>query len=112
MTLPVSGTYTIYIDHYGTTTGTVNLTTIFDVPANPTVSTTVGGPPVTVTTTVPGQDATITFAATAGQQVSWQWGRLTRSPGNCRRHQDPQPRRLAPARTRPVDGPGNFFWTS
>ena len=33
-----------------------------------------------VTTTVPGQDATITFAGTANQRVSWQWGTLALNP--------------------------------
>jgi hypothetical protein len=66
--LPVTGTYSIYVDPQSTYVGMVPLTlnTITD------VSSTIvpGGPPVTVTTTAPGQNVRLTFSGTAGKRVS------------------------------------------
>ncbi len=83
LTLPATGTYTILVDHRTTVTGTVTLTVIYDVPADVTEAATIGGPAVSVTTTTPGQNATITFAGTANQRVSWQWGTFTLSPNTA-----------------------------
>ncbi len=54
--LPVAGTYTILVDPWDTSTGSVTLT-LYDVPADATSTATVGGSAVTMTTTVPGQNA-------------------------------------------------------
>jgi YD repeat-containing protein len=67
--LPVTGTYTIVVDPSSFNTGSMTLT-LYDVPADPTGSVTVGGSALSVTTTVPGQNATVTFSGTSGQQVT------------------------------------------
>jgi YD repeat-containing protein len=68
-TLPTAGTYTILFDPYVSVTGSVTLT-LYDVPADPTGTLTVGGSAVTLTTTTPGQNASASFSGTAGQQVT------------------------------------------
>jgi hypothetical protein len=68
-TLPVTGTYTVFADPWDSATGSVTFT-LYDVPADLSVSVTPGGPPVTVTNTTPGQNGRATFAATANQRVS------------------------------------------
>jgi hypothetical protein len=75
-TLPVTGTYRLLVDPQGTATGSITLT-LYDVPADVSASTTVGGAPVTVSTTVPGQNAAITFSGSAGQRVSMKFTGLT-----------------------------------
>jgi hypothetical protein len=67
--LPVAGTYTFVIDPSGAATGALSFTA-YDVPADPTVAITAGGPAVTLTTTVPGQNAYATFTGAVGQKVS------------------------------------------
>ena len=67
--LPVTGTYAIFIDPFGSGTGSITLTT-YDVPPDPTINTTPGAPPVTVTTTVPGQNGRVVFPGVAGQRVA------------------------------------------
>ena len=66
-TMPASGTYTVTVNPAGALTGAVAVR-VFSV-ADATVSTTPGGPAVTVTTGTPGQNATVTFPGTAGQRV-------------------------------------------
>src|ERR671919_84759 len=68
-TLPVSGTYRIFVDPQGTVTGSM-VVTLYDVPADAVVAATPGGPSVSVGTTVPGQNAKATFTGSAGQRVS------------------------------------------
>jgi hypothetical protein len=68
-TLPVSGTYTIFIDPFGGATGSVTLA-LYDVPPDVTGTIASGGGPVTVTVAVPGQNARLTFNGVAGQRVS------------------------------------------
>jgi len=68
-TLPVDGTYAIVVNPNNTNTGSMTLT-LYDVPADPTGTITVGGAAVTVTTTAPGQNASLTFSGTSGQQVT------------------------------------------
>ena len=68
-TLPTTGTYTIFVDPWDTSTGSVTLT-LYDVPADVTSSITPGGSSVTLTNTVPGQNGKATFTATANQRVS------------------------------------------
>ncbi|MCW3842175.1 DUF6531 domain-containing protein [Micromonospora yasonensis] len=70
-TLPVSGTYTMFLNPDGMYTGSVNLR-VYDVPADATATASVGGPPATLTTTGPGQNATLSFTGTAGQRISVQ----------------------------------------
>jgi len=74
--LPVTGTYSINIDPADSSTGQITLT-LYDVPADPTASITIGGSPVTVTTTTPGQNAKLTFSGTAGQRVNLQMTGVT-----------------------------------
>jgi YD repeat-containing protein len=68
-TLPVTGTYNLFVDPYldSTVSGTL---TLYDVPADATGSVTIGGASVPVTVTVPGQNGTVTFAGTSGQVVT------------------------------------------
>ncbi len=68
-TLPVTGTYTVFVDPSSTNTGSVTLR-LYTVPADVTGTITIGGTAVTVTITVPGQNAQLTFSGTANQQVS------------------------------------------
>ena len=68
-TLPVAGTYTFVVDPSGVSTGALHFTA-HDVPADPSVAITAGGPPVTLTTTVAGQNAYATFTGTNGQKVT------------------------------------------
>jgi hypothetical protein len=68
-TLPVAGTYTFVVDPSGVSTGALHFTA-HDVPADPSVAITAGGPPVTLTTTVAGQNAYATFTGTVGQKVT------------------------------------------
>jgi hypothetical protein len=75
-TLPVSGTYRIFIDPQGAITGSMTVT-LYDVPADAVVATTPGGAPVSVSTTVPGQNATATFPGSAGQRVSLKMTNVT-----------------------------------
>jgi hypothetical protein len=69
--LPVAGTgtYTFVVDPSGVSTGALHFTA-HDVPADPSVAITAGGPPVTLTTTVAGQNAYATFTGAVGQKVT------------------------------------------
>lgn len=68
-TLPVTGTYTVFVDPNTFNTATLNLR-LHDVPADAETSTTVNDPAVGIATTVPGQNAKVTFTGTSGQQVT------------------------------------------
>lgn len=68
-TLPASGTYTITVNPYTSSTGKVALQ-LYEVPADVVAAITAGGPAVTVTTTVPGQNVRLMFEGTAGQLIS------------------------------------------
>jgi RHS repeat-associated protein len=70
-TLPVSGTYTIYVDPTSSLTSSSTTVTVYDVPADVTGTLTPSqaGDSVTPTTT-PGQNAVYTISGTAGQRVS------------------------------------------
>lgn len=65
-TLATTGTYSILVDPLGTSTGGISLN-LYDVPADPSASVTIGGSAATLTTTTPGQNAQVTFAGTTGQ---------------------------------------------
>lgn len=69
VTLPTTGAYTIFVDPYGSYSGSVTLQ-LFDVPPDAGGSIVAGGAAVTATTGTPGQDARLTFSGTAGQRVS------------------------------------------
>ncbi len=66
--LPTAGTYTIFVDPSGTSTGNVSLTLNDATDATDTI--TPGGAAVVLTTTVPGQNARLTFSGTAGQRIA------------------------------------------
>ena len=68
VTLPATGTYTVFVDPWTTSTGQVTyaLHNVADI----TGAIVIGGPPVTVNFITPGQRASLTFSGTAGQQVS------------------------------------------
>lgn len=67
--IPGTGTYTIVIDPEGSSIGSLTLK-LDNPPPDVTASITPNGAPVTVTTTLIGQNARLTFAGTAGQQIS------------------------------------------
>ena len=68
-TLPVNGTYVIFVDPQSTYTGSMTLT-LYDVPADAAGSSSVDlDAPTTLETTVPGQDSRLTFAGLSGQQI-------------------------------------------
>lgn len=67
--LPVTGTYTLFVDPNTFNTTTVNLK-LYDVPADAETSTTINATALGIATTTPGQNAKVTFTATAGQQVT------------------------------------------
>ncbi len=68
VTLPSAGTYSLQVDPVGRRTGTVTLE-LYDVPADPTPSMTIGGSSVTVDLLTPGQNAYPTFSGTSGQDI-------------------------------------------
>ena len=67
--LPLTGTYTIFVDPENTNTGGMPIT-LYDVPVDVTGSITIGGAAVSVSMTTPGQNAVLGFSANAGQKVS------------------------------------------
>jgi thermitase len=81
-TLPVTGTYTILVDPYGTYTGSMTLT-LYDVPPDITASISAGGAPVTVTTTAFAQNARLTFNGSAGQRISLKMTGVTMGSSTC-----------------------------
>jgi|GEM_PF-1424698 len=81
-TLPVTGSYTVFLDPQSSATGSATLT-LFDVPADAAASISPGGAAASVTTTVPGQNAQVTFGATAGQRVSLQVTNVTIGTSAC-----------------------------
>ncbi|SEG88430.1 hypothetical protein SAMN04489712_1221, partial [Thermomonospora echinospora] len=68
-TLPADGTYTITLNPDAHYTGALTAQ-LYDVPADATAEMTINGEAQRVTTTTPGQNATLTFAGTAGQTVT------------------------------------------
>ena len=72
VTLPTSGTYTVFVDPQIIATGGATIT-VYDVPADPApvvVPASGVGTSVTLSTTTPGQNIGPTFSGTAGQRVS------------------------------------------
>ena len=68
-TLTMTGTYRILLDPQSNAVGGATVT-LYDVPPDATAPIVAGGAPVTLATTAPGQDATLTFAGSAGDRVS------------------------------------------
>ncbi|MEV6104754.1 fibronectin type III domain-containing protein [Streptomyces sp. NPDC051940] len=68
-TVPATGTYTYLVTPTGDGAGTVEAVLGLR-PAPVTLSTTVGGPEVTLTTTARWQQGSVTFAGTAGQRIT------------------------------------------
>ena len=66
--LPVTGTYTVYVDPASSNTGGLTLN-LFQSPPDVTGAL-VPGTPQTLNLTTPGQNAQLTFAGTAGQRLS------------------------------------------
>jgi hypothetical protein len=67
--LPADGTYTIFVDPTGGTTGDISLT-LYDVPPDVLATIVPGGPAVSVTTTTKGQNAKLTFDGVANRKIS------------------------------------------
>ncbi len=69
VTIPTTGTYTVYLNPLGPAVGnaSVSINNDQDV-TTPTIS--IGGAAVTTGTTVPGQDVRLSFPATMGQQIA------------------------------------------
>jgi len=69
-TLPVNGTYTIFLDPQNSATGSVTVTA-YDVPADPAplLQPTQSGAAATLSASTPGQNIGPTFSGTAGQRV-------------------------------------------
>jgi hypothetical protein len=67
--LPIAGQYTITVNPEKWSTGGLTLT-LYDVPADVSGSLVIGGSAVAVPLTTPGQNGSLTFAGTAGQQVT------------------------------------------
>src|SRR5437588_3750035 len=80
VTLPTTGTYTIFIDPQGSSTGSMTLK-LYDVPADVSGTITLGGSAVTATTTVPGQNAVYTWSGTQGDRVSMNATNITLNSG-------------------------------
>jgi hypothetical protein len=69
ITLPQTGTYTIYFNPYSNATGTATFT-LYSVPQDAGGPITAGGSAVQAMITTPGQNATLTFSGNAGDRVS------------------------------------------
>ena len=69
LTLDTTGPHTILIDPWGSYTGSVTVT-LYNVPADVSASLTIGGAGTPIAIAAPGQNASFTFAGTAGQKVS------------------------------------------
>jgi hypothetical protein len=67
-TLPVTGTYSLFVDPWWGYTGSVTLR-LFDV-TDQSASVTIGESPAALTFSTPGQNATVSFTGSAGQQAT------------------------------------------
>jgi RHS repeat-associated protein len=74
--LPATETYTVYVDPDSAAFGAITLQVV-NGPADVTATAVIGGPPVTVATTVRGQNATVSFAGSAGGWISLSLTSLT-----------------------------------
>ncbi len=81
--LPRDGAFTILVDPAGMNVGSATLQ-LYDVPPDPVVSASPGGPPVTVSAgSVPGQNAVVQFAGSAGQRVAVRASGVTIGSSTC-----------------------------
>jgi uncharacterized protein YhfF len=80
--LPQTGTYTIFVDPQGTSTGNITFTP-YNVPPDATATITPGGSAVTTSTTTPGQNAATTFSGTANQRISLSMTSVTIGSSGC-----------------------------
>jgi hypothetical protein len=78
-TLPIGGTYTIFVNPQSAQTGSVTLR-LYDVPPQITGTIAPGGPPVALTFAAPYQNGRISFSGTAGERVSL---RMNFAPTAC-----------------------------
>ncbi len=72
-----TGNYTLIVKPNGVNTGSLKLTAYNATPVTGSITPTSGGESKTITTTVPGQRANITFAGSAGEQVSFVFSEST-----------------------------------
>jgi RHS repeat-associated protein len=70
VTFPTTGTYTLVVNPYLLSTGSLKLTAYNATAVTGSISPTSGGESKTLTMSVPGQNAKITFSGTSGQEVS------------------------------------------
>ncbi|MBA3734958.1 MAG: IPT/TIG domain-containing protein [Actinobacteria bacterium] len=70
-TLSQTGTYTVVVDPFTETTGSLRLS-LYNVPPDVSGTTTIGGPPVDTTISTPGQNANYTFPGTTGKNIHLQ----------------------------------------
>jgi len=81
-TLPVGGTYSILVDPVDDKAGSATLT-LYDVPADPTGTMTIGGPTSSMTLSTPGQNGTRTFEGNSGQAVTLTLSSVTIGTSSC-----------------------------
>ena len=82
-TLPVSGSYSIFVDTVGTDLGSLTLA-LYDVPPDLTGSIVAGGGPLSLSFgPIPGQNATLHFDGTAGQRISLRLSNVTIGASTC-----------------------------
>jgi hypothetical protein len=81
-TLPVTGTYTLFVNPIAAATGKVTITA-YEVPPDFAGSIEIGGSPVTVSTTVPGQNASVTFSAPASKGIKLTASSVTMGTSSC-----------------------------
>jgi hypothetical protein len=82
-TLPVSGSYSIFVDPVGTDLGSLTLAR-YDVPPDSSGSIVAGGAPVSLAFgPIPGQNATLRFDGTAGQRISLRLSNVTIGNSTC-----------------------------
>ena len=82
VTLPLGGTYSIVVDPQSTNVGDATLT-LHAVPPDTTSAIVLGGSAVTLGSTAPGQNATASFAGTAGDIVSVEISDITVGTSVC-----------------------------
>jgi len=81
-TLPVAGTYKVFLDPQSTTTGSADFA-LYTVPADVSTTIAANGVSVPVSTTVPGQNAKLTFSGTLNQRVSLNLTGVTMGTNCC-----------------------------
>jgi hypothetical protein len=81
-TLPVAGTYKVFVNPVRAATGSATLA-LYDVPPDVTGSIAPGGASQSVTLTTPGQNARLTFSGTVGQRVSLKLSAVTIGSSTC-----------------------------